>query len=77
MAKKKVKKRSRINIVWVMPTCESATLFSSQEKAEIAAAQETITRRYTIEAFHCDRQHTSKGGKPIGTGWHVRGKAFH
>jgi hypothetical protein len=76
VAKKKVK-RSRVNIVWVMPTCESATLFSSQEKAEIAAAQETKNRRYQIESFFCDKEHTSKNGKPIGTGWHVRGKNFH
>jgi len=57
--------------------CDRATLFKSEQIEGEAAEEEGKRRGYQCCAFWCDKQHTNKSGKVLGSGFHVHGVNFH
>lgn len=69
--------KSKCRIVYYEPHCGLATIFKSQERAELAAEEYSKTHGYACEIVRCARPHTSRNGQDEGVGWHVRGVHFH
>ena len=59
--------------------CGCATLFKSEQKAIVAAAEESKRRGYKCEHFFCEKEHSVSRNNHdnAGVGWHVRSVRWH